>query len=83
MTEPGGQRTATPRTPSASSASSTFERGLAETDRVELTVDAVAPGGHCVARVDGQVVFVRHALPGERVVAEVTEVHRGSSGPTR
>ncbi|MFI6232982.1 class I SAM-dependent RNA methyltransferase [Micromonospora sp. NPDC050784] len=54
-----------------------FERGLAETDRVELTVDAVAPGGHCVARVDGQVVFVRHALPGERVIAEVTEVHRG------
>ncbi|MFE9192348.1 class I SAM-dependent RNA methyltransferase [Micromonospora sp. NPDC007208] len=54
-----------------------FERGLAETDRVELTVDAVAPGGHCVARVDGQVVFVRHALPGERVIAEVTEVHKG------
>ncbi|MCG5472837.1 TRAM domain-containing protein [Micromonospora sp. LAH09] len=53
------------------------ERGLAEAERVELTVDAVAPGGHCVARVDGQVVFVRHALPGERVVAEVTEVHRG------
>ncbi|MGC5311199.1 class I SAM-dependent RNA methyltransferase [Micromonospora zamorensis] len=53
------------------------ERGLAEAERVELTVDAVAPGGHCVARVDGQVVFVRHALPGERVIAEVTEVHRG------
>ncbi|MGC5288683.1 class I SAM-dependent RNA methyltransferase [Micromonospora sp. DT231] len=53
------------------------ERGLAEAERVELTVDAVAPGGHCVARVDGQVVFVRHALPGERVVVEVTEVHRG------
>ncbi|MGK5739104.1 class I SAM-dependent RNA methyltransferase [Micromonospora sp. URMC 103] len=51
--------------------------GLAEAERVELTVGAVAPGGHCVARVDGQVVFVRHALPGERVVAEVTEVHRG------
>ncbi|WP_327036481.1 class I SAM-dependent RNA methyltransferase [Micromonospora ureilytica] len=50
---------------------------MTEADRVELTVDAVAPGGHCVARVDGQVVFVRHALPGERVVAEVTEVHRG------
>ncbi|MGW0433152.1 class I SAM-dependent RNA methyltransferase [Micromonospora sp. NPDC003197] len=48
-----------------------------EADRVELTVDAVAPGGHCVARLDGQVVFVRHALPGERVVAEITEVHRG------
>ncbi|MDM4718090.1 TRAM domain-containing protein [Micromonospora sp. WMMA1363] len=52
-------------------------RGLAEAERVELTVGAVAPGGHCVARVDGQVVFVRHALPGERVVVEVTEVHRG------
>ncbi|MEV2242033.1 TRAM domain-containing protein [Micromonospora sp. NPDC049891] len=50
--------------------------GLEEAERVELTVAAVAPGGHCVARVDGQVVFVRHALPGERVLAEVTEVHR-------
>ncbi|WP_329019925.1 TRAM domain-containing protein [Micromonospora rifamycinica] len=50
---------------------------MEEAERVELTVDAVAPGGHCVARVDGQVVFVRHALPGERVVAEVTELHRG------
>ncbi|MCF0095667.1 class I SAM-dependent RNA methyltransferase [Micromonospora sp. MH99] len=61
-------------TPSVTAAT---ERGLAEAERVELTVDAVAPGGHCVARVDGQVVFVRHALPGERVIAEVTEVHRG------
>ncbi|TCB96353.1 class I SAM-dependent RNA methyltransferase [Micromonospora zingiberis] len=50
--------------------------GLTEAEQVELTVAAVAPGGHCVARVDGQVVFVRHALPGERVLAEVTEVHR-------
>ncbi|WP_298176118.1 class I SAM-dependent RNA methyltransferase [Saccharomonospora sp.] len=40
---------------------------------LELTVGAVAHGGHCVARVDGRVVFVRHALPGERVLAEVTE----------
>lgn len=71
MTESGGQRTATTPVPPAP------ERGLAEAERVELTVDAVAPGGHCVARVDGQVVFVRHALPGERVIAEVTEVHRG------
>ncbi|MEU4712840.1 TRAM domain-containing protein [Micromonospora purpureochromogenes] len=51
--------------------------GLEEAERVELTVGAVAPGGHCVARVDGQVVFVRHALPGERVIAEVTELHKG------
>ena len=52
------------------------EAGPGEAERVELTVGAVAHGGHCVARLDGQVVFVRHALPGERVVAEITEVHR-------
>ncbi|GGM27028.1 MULTISPECIES: class I SAM-dependent RNA methyltransferase [Micromonospora] len=51
--------------------------GLTEGERVEVTIDTVAPGGHCVARSDGQVVFVRHALPGERVEVEVTEVHRG------
>lgn len=34
----------------------------------------VAHGGWCVARHEGQVVFVRHALPGERVLAEVSEV---------
>jgi tRNA/tmRNA/rRNA uracil-C5-methylase (TrmA/RlmC/RlmD family) len=46
-------------------------------ERLELTVGPPAHGGHCVARDGGLVVFVRHALPGERVVAEVTEVHRG------
>ncbi|GII54509.1 putative RNA methyltransferase [Planotetraspora thailandica] len=40
---------------------------------VELTVTGVANGGWCVARHDGRVVFVRHALPGERVLAEITE----------
>ncbi|GAA1309471.1 putative RNA methyltransferase [Planotetraspora silvatica] len=40
---------------------------------VELTVDRVANGGWCVARHEGRVVFVRHALPGERVLAEITE----------
>ncbi len=44
------------------------------TDRVlDLEVGPVAHGGHCVARQDGRVVFVRHALPGERVHAIVTE----------
>lgn len=33
----------------------------------------MAHGGHCVARHDGRVVFVRHTLPGERVIAEVTD----------
>jgi tRNA/tmRNA/rRNA uracil-C5-methylase (TrmA/RlmC/RlmD family) len=44
---------------------------------LELDVGPVAHGGHCVARVDdepaGRVVFVRHTLPGERVVARVTD----------
>ncbi|HUR04471.1 MAG TPA: class I SAM-dependent RNA methyltransferase [Nonomuraea sp.] len=38
-----------------------------------MTVGPVAHGGWCVARHEGRVVFVRHALPGERVIAEVTE----------
>lgn len=41
--------------------------------RVELTVDDVAHGGWCVGRYEEQVVFVRHALPGERVLVLVTE----------
>jgi len=46
--------------------------------RVEVEVGPVAHGGHCVARHDGRVLFVRHALPGELVVAEVTEDRGGS-----
>ncbi|MBO0892458.1 MAG: class I SAM-dependent RNA methyltransferase, partial [Acidothermales bacterium] len=40
---------------------------------LELEIGAVAHGGSCVARHEGMVVFVRHALPGERVRARVTE----------
>ena len=40
---------------------------------LELEVGAVAHGGHCVARHEGRAVFVRHALPGERVRAVVTD----------
>ncbi|WP_326833797.1 class I SAM-dependent RNA methyltransferase [Amycolatopsis rhabdoformis] len=45
---------------------------------LELEIGPVAHGGHCVSRVDGRVVFVRHGLPGERVRAEVTEDKGGS-----
>ncbi|MEO7194501.1 MAG: TRAM domain-containing protein [Pseudonocardiaceae bacterium] len=45
---------------------------------LELTVGPVGHGGFCVARHEGRVVFVRHALPGERVQAVVTEDHGGS-----
>ncbi|MCW2758304.1 MAG: putative methyltransferase/cg2084 [Nocardioidaceae bacterium] len=39
---------------------------------------AIAHGGHVVARLtEGTVVFVRHALPGEHVVVEITEGREG------
>jgi tRNA/tmRNA/rRNA uracil-C5-methylase (TrmA/RlmC/RlmD family) len=42
---------------------------------VQLTITDVAHGGWCVARPqDGPVVFIRHALPGETVMARITEV---------
>ncbi|MER7398063.1 TRAM domain-containing protein [Streptomyces sp. NPDC000151] len=45
----------------------------------EVEVGPVAHGGHCVARTDeGQVLFVRHALPGERVIAKVTDGEEGA-----
>ncbi|MCI3927417.1 TRAM domain-containing protein [Paenibacillus sp. TRM 82003] len=43
-----------------------------------MEVGPIAHGGHCVARHEGRVVFVRHALPGERVLARVTEGFDGS-----
>ena len=43
-------------------------------DLLELEVGEAAHGGWCVAREPaGRVVLVRHALPGERVLAQVTE----------
>jgi tRNA/tmRNA/rRNA uracil-C5-methylase (TrmA/RlmC/RlmD family) len=45
---------------------------------LEVEVGPVAHGGHCVARHEGRVVFVRHALPGERVRVRITEDGGGS-----
>ncbi|MGH9039003.1 MAG: class I SAM-dependent RNA methyltransferase [Acidimicrobiia bacterium] len=45
--------------------------------QVEVAVTGVAAGGEGVARLDdGRVVFVRGALPGERVTAEIIEERR-------
>lgn len=54
--------------------------------RFEGVVGPVAHGGHCIVRVttdslvepvETRVVFVRHAIPGERVVVEITEGTEG------
>jgi tRNA/tmRNA/rRNA uracil-C5-methylase (TrmA/RlmC/RlmD family) len=49
-------------------------------EHFEVEVGPVAHGGHCVARLpepESRVVFVRHALPGERVVVQITEGTEG------
>ncbi len=49
-------------------------------ERFEVEVGPVAHGGHCVARLpepEARVVFVRHAIPGELVVVEITEGNDG------
>src|SRR5215213_4363206 len=43
---------------------------------LELTIDRLAHGGAGVARLDGYVVFVRGAVPGDRVRARVTKSKR-------
>ncbi|WP_328378956.1 class I SAM-dependent RNA methyltransferase [Streptomyces sp. NBC_00440] len=43
-------------------------------EEYEVEVGPVAHGGHCIARnEEGRVLFVRHTLPGEKVVARVTD----------
>ena len=46
-------------------------------ERYEVDAERVAHGGFVVARHEGVVVFVRHTIPGERVVVEVTEGAEG------
>jgi 23S rRNA (uracil1939-C5)-methyltransferase len=43
---------------------------------LELTVDSLAYGGAGVARLDGYVVFVHDAFPGDRVRARITKSKR-------
>jgi tRNA/tmRNA/rRNA uracil-C5-methylase (TrmA/RlmC/RlmD family) len=49
-------------------------------ERFEAVVGPVAHGGHCIVRLpdpEARVVFTRHAIPGERVVLEITEGTEG------
>jgi 23S rRNA (uracil1939-C5)-methyltransferase len=45
-------------------------------DELDLRIDSLAYGGAGVARLDGYVVFVRDAIPGDRVRAIVTKRKR-------
>jgi 23S rRNA (uracil1939-C5)-methyltransferase len=58
-------------------ASQTSQRARPRTgDELDLTIDALAHGGAGVARSDGYVVFVRNAVPGDRVRARITKSKR-------
>ncbi len=43
-------------------------------DRFSVTIEKVAHGGHFIARHEGAVIFVRHAIPGEVCTIEITSV---------
>ena len=43
-------------------------------DRIEVTIEKVAHGGHFIARHNGAVIFVRHAIPGEVCTVELTSI---------
>lgn len=43
-------------------------------DQLEVDVTAIAHGGHCIARYEGRVIFVRHTIPGERIIVEISDV---------
>jgi len=41
-------------------------------EKFTTTIEKVAHGGHFIARHEGAVFFIRHGIPGEQVVVEVT-----------
>ena len=43
-------------------------------ERHIVTIEKVAHGGHFIARHEGQVIFVRHAIPAETVEVEITGI---------
>jgi 23S rRNA (uracil1939-C5)-methyltransferase len=46
-------------------------------DSVSLTIEKPAAGGRMIARLDGQVVLVGGAIPGERVTARIERAGKG------
>jgi len=54
-----------------------MKRTLVVGEVIEVTIEKVAHGGHFIARHEGCVIFVRHAIPGEKCQIEINSV--GSS----
>lgn len=46
-------------------------------DYIELWVDNLAYGGEGIARVDGFVIFIRGAVPGDRIIARIFKKRKG------
>lgn len=66
--EPGASSPSKPE-----SATTTLKKGR----ELELEIESLAFGGRGVARVDGFVVFVDDALPGQKVSARITRKRKG------
>ncbi|MEN9324895.1 MAG: hypothetical protein RL414_649 [Actinomycetota bacterium] len=47
---------------------------LAVGDRITVDIGNVAHGGHFIARHEGQVIFVRYGITGEKAIVEITSV---------
>jgi tRNA/tmRNA/rRNA uracil-C5-methylase (TrmA/RlmC/RlmD family) len=56
---------------------STKKITLAVGEVIDVEIEKVAHGGHFIARFESAVIFVRHAIPGEKCRIEITSV--GSS----
>jgi tRNA/tmRNA/rRNA uracil-C5-methylase (TrmA/RlmC/RlmD family) len=63
--------------PSSNRASSPKRVTLEVGQKIEVTIEKIAHGGHFIARHEGAVIFVRHGIPGELVEIIITSV--GSS----
>jgi tRNA/tmRNA/rRNA uracil-C5-methylase (TrmA/RlmC/RlmD family) len=57
--------------------SSQKKTSLEKGQKIQVTIEKVAHGGHFIARYEGAVIFVRHGIPGEECEIEITSV--GSS----
>ncbi len=43
-------------------------------EHISVEIEKIAHGGHAIARHNGAVIFIRHAIPGEKCTVEITSV---------